>query len=450
VGLVSGVGLAVKGHVVRCIDQRPEVVERLERGEVPIYEPGLEELLAQVRASGHFSAGSDLAAAVADSDVAIIAVGTPSRDGEIDLDQIRGAAAAVGRVLRESDRFHTVVVKSTVVPGTTDTVVREILEAESGKSLGQFGLAANPEFLREGCAVSDFLEPDRIVIGAEDEGARAALETLYAVFDAEKVFVTSRTAEFIKYANNALLALQISATNDLANLASAIGDVDIEQVMNGVHLDHRWSPIGSDGERVRPGILSYLKAGCGFGGSCFPKDVEALVALGRRAGRPLRVFEEALELNRSQPLRVVEALEAELGGVQGRRIAVLGMAFKPDTDDIRESPGIRIARELIDRGAQVAAVDPIAHVHAAEALGIPVESEWRRAVAGADAVAFITAWHDYTQIDAEELRGLMRGDVVVDGRRMLDADAFSRDLRLRRIGYEPGRKSQERERAGQA
>src|ERR1035441_9753931 len=287
VGLVSGVCLAAKGHEVVCLDLRAEVVEKLNRAQPHIHEPGLPELLRRVISETRFRATLSRDDALRDASLILIAVGTPSAEGRIDLQHIATAAQQIGACLKSSGRFVAVVVKSTVVPGTTDGPVRKILEESSGKKLGQFGLGMNPEFLREGNAVADFMNPDRIVLGHEDAETRRLLGELYRPWSCEKLEVNTRTAEMIKYANNCLLATQISAVNELANLCSKIGNVDVLQVMAGVHLDKRWNPLDPAGRRVNPAILSYLLPGCGFGGSCFPKDVQALRTLGREHGLPI-------------------------------------------------------------------------------------------------------------------------------------------------------------------
>jgi UDPglucose 6-dehydrogenase/GDP-mannose 6-dehydrogenase len=284
VGLVSGICLAAKGHSVTCVDLNQAIVDRLNGGTPHIHERGLPELLSEVRRQGLFAATCDLDAALDGADLVLIAVGTPSKDGVIDLGQIVAAARSIGAYLRRRDRFLSVVVKSTVVPGTTDTIVRAAIEEASGKAFPAFGLGMNPEFLREGEAIEDFMEPDRIVLGHEDPETLARLEELYAPWQADKLRVNTRTAELIKYANNALLATQISAINEIANLATAIGGIDVMDVVRGVHLDKRWNPITQDGGRVAPPILTYLVPGCGFGGSCFPKDLQALRSLAGSAG----------------------------------------------------------------------------------------------------------------------------------------------------------------------
>ena len=336
VGLVSGVCLAAKGHYVTCVDINPNVVAKLNKGVPHIYECGLEELLKDSLNARQFSATTDLHAGLKTADLVIIAVGTPTRDGVIDLTYVREAARSIGAYMKATGRSLAVVVKSTVVPGTTDTVVKQEIEAALGLKFPAFGLGMNPEFLREGEAIVDFMEPDRIVLGHEDNRTLALLEELYAPWSCDKVRVNTRTAELIKYANNALLATQISAINEIANLSAAVGGIDIMDVVRGVALDKRWSPV-VDGKRVSPPILDYLIPGCGFGGSCFPKDVKALRSQGRNLGLEMSLLNSVLEVNDAQPDQVVRILESHLGDLAGRRVLVLGLAFKPGTDDVRES-----------------------------------------------------------------------------------------------------------------
>lgn len=423
VGLVTGACLASRGHQVTCVDTDRAKVERINAGECPIHETGLSELLSEVLGD-RFAATTDLARAVTGSEVTIVAVGTPFGEDRIDLSQIEAAAEQVGSVLASVDRYHVVVVKSTVVPGTTEGLVAAALERSSGRRIGaDIGLGMNPEFLREGQAVADFLQPDRIVLGGVDERTHAVLGEVYDVFeDVEILRVSPRTAEMIKYASNALLALLISFSNEIGNLSAALG-VDGVAVLQGVHLDRRWSPV-ADGERIRPGILTYLAPGSGFGGSCFPKDVRALLAHGEAAGAPMRLLAATLDINAAQAGVVVDRLGRQVE-LAGARISVLGAAFKPGTDDIRESPVLRIVPQLLAAGAAVVVHDPVALDNAREALqghaDLHFEPELATAIDGADAILLLTAWPDYL-----ELPSLLSGSVVpvVDGRRLLDPDSI--------------------------
>ena len=436
VGLVTGACLADAGHEVICVDTDTRKVEAIERGEAFLYEPGLPEVLERC-AGRNLRGTTDLSAAVRASEITMLAVGTPSTDGAIDLTQVRTAAASVGAALAQTSEPHVVVVKSTVVPGTTEDVVGPILERTSGRKIGEgLGLAMNPEFLREGNAVADFASPDRIVLGVSDSLAEERLRRLYEPYAPVDVVVTTpRTAEAIKYTANALLATLISFSNEIGNMAAQLPGVDVREVMEGVHLDRRLSPILPSGERVRPSILSYLAAGCGFGGSCFPKDVQALRSFGRELGVPTRMLDAVLDINADQPGQVVELLDEGLGGLEGRRITVLGLAFKPHTDDVRESPAIAAIHLLREAGADVVAHDPVA-AHTARAAvntDVRITDDLDEALEGAEGIALMTAWPDYEDL-AERVSRLENPPLVVDGRRMLDTDAFER---LAAIGLGP-------------
>ncbi len=440
VGLVSGTCLAAKGHSVRVLDTQREIVDSINRGVPTIHETGLPELLADVVARGRLVADLASAETIGDADVVLLCVGTPSKDGAIDLGQIRSAAAMVGRWLAGRLRFASVVVKSTVVPGTTDTVVREVLERESGRAVGAagFGLGMNPEFLREGEAIADFMHPDRIVFGHEDPGTLDLLRRMYAPWDCDTIPVNTRTAEMIKYANNAMLALQISAMNELANVAAAVGGIDAMDVVKGVAADKRWNPIGADGRRADPAILSYLVPGCGFGGSCFPKDVEAMRTLAASVGVTPLILQAVLDVNASQPVSVLGPLLKALGeDVTGRTVLLLGLAFKPGTDDVRESASLRMARHLAGRGVRVLAHDPIAAPQAVAALGpgvVEIVDDWKVALASADGVVLATRWQEYSTLAADPAR--LAGKVFLDARRMFAPGTFPH-ARCIAVGHTP-------------
>ncbi len=429
VGLVSGVCLAEKGHRVVCVDSDLEKVQKINRGEAPIYEDGLGELLCR-HIGKTLSATTDLQEAVLGSELSLIAVGTPYQGSKIDLRAIKLVCEQVGRALAEKQEYHVVVVKSTVVPGTTDTVVKPILEQASGKQAGpHFGVGMNPEFLREGNAVVDFLQPDRIVMGGMDARTVDALEELYAVFEGvPKIRTANKTAEMIKYTSNSLLATLISFSNEIGNLCAALGDIDTIEVMKGVHLDKRLTTVLEDGRRVVPQAASYLWPGCGFGGSCFPKDVKALIAHGKQAGRDMDLLETVIRINESQPRQVISILKKHYPSLAGLRVAVLGLAFKPGTDDMRESPAVPIIRQLVREGAQVKAYDPIARHEAEKLLGnhdIHYMEDVAQAVAGVQAIVLTTAWEEFRGLPAM-LAGADPQPLLVDGRRFLDKTGVAR------------------------
>ena len=430
VGLVSGVCLAEVGHDVTCVDIDSSKVELINRGVSPIHESGLTELLGR-HLGTRLHATTRLADAVRATDITLLAVGTPFDGERIDLSFIREAAMAVGRAMATKSAYHLVVIKSTVVPGTTEDVVAPLLEAASGKQVGRdFGLAMNPEFLREGEAIRDFLEPDRIVLGGIDRRSLDTLAELYRPFAGVDVLrVSPRTAETIKYAANSLLATMISFSNEIANLCTALDRVDVVEVLRGVHLDKRLSPLLEDGSRIKPGFTSYLEAGCGFGGSCFPKDVKALVAHGSSVGAPMRILEQVLAVNASQPLRMIDILRKNFAKLSGLRVAVLGLAFKPGTDDLRESPAMCVVAELLREGVAVTAYDPVAGTAAAVMLAdageIVIADSLDEAVMGTAAVLLLTRWPEFTELP-QLLAALPDSPLLVDGRRMIPHQSVPR------------------------
>jgi UDPglucose 6-dehydrogenase len=419
VGLVSGTCLAHLGHNVTCIDAQPERVAAVNQGQPPFYEPGLAEMLSGVIRDGRLRATGTAAEVVADSDVTILAVGTPSREGGIDLSYLSAASHDVGRGLRDASAYHVVIVKSTVVPGTTDTVVRGILEHACGRAAGSFGLAVNPEFLREGSAVADFMDPDRIVVGEWDQRSGQALAEIYRGFDCPKLFMTLRNAEMTKYASNALLATLVSFSNEFATLCEATPGTDVEEVLNGLHLDRRLSPV-CDGKRIAPGILTYLRAGCGFGGSCLPKDVAALRDFARKQGIVPHLLDAVSTINSSRPAQLVELAEEAIGSLRGAQIAVLGLAFKPGTDDLRDSPALAVVAQLQRKGAEIRAYDPLI----SELPGIRVCGWVEEALTSADAAIIVTAWPEFSALDWSTLSSRMRRPVLIDGRNALRDVAF--------------------------
>ena len=429
VGLVSGVCLAEKGHQVICVDIDEEKVKKTNQGIPIIFEKGLDELLSR-NIGDRFSATYDLPKAVLETDISMIAVGTPFKEDEIDLTFIREVSKQIGVVLRDKDSYHVVVVKSTVVPGTTEDVVLPIVENASGKKAGSdFGIGMNPEFLREGMAVQDFLHPDRIVLGGVDERSLDHLESLYSVFEGVDIIRTNpRTAEMIKYTANSLLATMISFSNEIGNLCTALGGIDIVDVMKGVHLDKRLCPVLPGGQRIFPQFITYLEAGCGFGGSCFPKDVKALIAHGKKAGYPMSLLDAVMRINQDQPGQIISILKNHFPQLKGLRVAVLGLAFKPGTDDMRESPAIPIVTELLAAGAVIRAFDPVARDEAKKIFGdngITYFDSLSQVLDNTDAALLLTRWEEFAGLP-ELLAGIKSPPLLIDGRRMLDKQSLAR------------------------
>jgi UDPglucose 6-dehydrogenase len=407
VGLSTGVGFAVKGNNVTCVDIIREKVDMINRGETPIYEPGLDEQLKDVLGRGLFRATTDLEKAIMYTDVTFISVGTPSReDGSIDLRFIEEASRQIGEILKEKTGYHVVVVKSTVVPGTTEDVVKRNLEKSSGKKAGEgFGLCMNPEFLREGKAMEDFLHPDRVVVGCIDKRSGDLVEKLYFNFNT-KIFRTEiKVAEMIKYASNALLAIKITYSNEIGNICKELG-IDVYDVMKGVGMDNRLGP-------------HFLSAGVGYGGSCFPKDVEALIAKAKSLGYDPKYLEETHRHNKRQRERLVELLEKKMK-LHGKRICILGLAFKPDSDDIREAPAIDIIKSLKAKGASVVAYDPKAIENMRVLFpDIHYAGSAAEAIAGADACLVLTEWDEFKQLTDQDF-GTMEKKIIIEGRKALD------------------------------
>ena len=397
VGLVTGVCLAELGHDVVCVDVVPEKVAAIKAGRSPIFEPQLDSLLVKHLERGDFRATLDIKE-IAGTDVTFIAVGTPSKDdGSLDLRYVEKAAEGIGGVLSRKDGYHVVVVKSTVTPTTTECLVIPTLERASGRRAGRdLGVAVNPEFLKEGMAVDDFMNPDRVVIGAVDERAAEAVRSLYASFDCPFLLTTPSTAEMVKVASNSFLATKISFVNELGNICKLMG-IDVRDVAKGMGMDKRIGP-------------HFLRAGCGFGGSCFPKDVAGLVAEAGRRGYDPVLMRAALEVNERQPEVMLSLLDKNMD-VRGKRVAVLGLAFKPMTDDIREASSLRIVKGLLDRGAEVRCYDPKAMDNFRREFDAPTYcSSPSECVRGADAILIVTEWREFKD------PSLYGNVLVVDGR----------------------------------
>jgi len=410
-----------------CVDIDPSKVEMINSARAPIHEPGLPELLR--RNSGRtLHASTDLPGAIADTDLTFIAVGTPASGGKIDLRSVETAASALGASLRHKADYHTVIVKSTVIPGTTIGVVRSALENASGKVAGRdFGLGMNPEFLTEGTAVADFSRPDRLVFGGIDARTHKALDELYSSFDlaVPRIVTNPTTAEMIKYASNAVLATMISFSNEIARLCTAVGGVDAIDVMRGVHMAGYFT-IRRGNDKVVAPITSFLEPGCGFGGSCLPKDVTALIGQGRDKGVELNLLRSVIEINQGQPDEMMHLIGRHVTSLHNVPVAVLGIAFKPDTDDVRESPAFPIIRKLKAQGARVTAYDPVARPVEHEALAdVKVAGSLREAVTDAQIIVLVTRWAEFSQL-ATLLDELGHRPLVVDGRRVLDPESFAR------------------------
>jgi len=414
VGLVTGAVFADLGNDVICVDNQPDKIAALASGKMPIYEPGLEEMVGRNVADGRLAFTTDLSTAVRRSLIVFITVGTPAKsDGQADLSAVESVARGIGQAM---ERYTVIVNKSTVPVGTGD-FVRDVIERSQTTPI-PFDVVSNPEFLREGSAIEDTLRPDRIVIGAPNQQVAMTLLELYAPLERPMIITDVPSAEMIKYASNAFLATKISFINAIANMCEMAG-ADVTQVTKGVGLDAR---IGS----------AFLHAGLGYGGSCFPKDTESLIATAAKLGYDFKLLRSVVEINRERAQHFVGMMTKTLSPLDDKIIAVLGLAFKPNTDDMREAKSIEVVTRLVELGARVRAYDPVAIPNARAALPPSVvycDSPYE-AAAGADALALVTEWNEFKFLNLERTRALMRRPVVFDGRNIWEPE------RMRRLGFE--------------
>jgi len=414
VGLVTGAVFSDLGNDVVCVDNDQAKIEALRAGRMPIYEPGLEEMVARNKDDGRLTFTTDLGAAVRQSDVIFIAVGTPPKEtGETDLSHVEAVAGAIGRSM---DRYKVVVNKSTVPVGTGE-FVREVITRHQPRPI-DFDVVSHPEFLREGSAIEDTLRPDRIVIGAPNQQVAMTLVELYAPLERPMIMTDLPSAEVIKYASNAFLAAKISFINAIANICENAG-ADVSQVMKGMGLDSR---IG----------MQFLQAGLGYGGSCFPKDVDSLIHTAARFGYDFKLLRSVVEINKERASHLVEMMRKAMGSLEDRTIAVLGLAFKPNTDDMREAKSLEVVRLLHATGAQVRAYDPVAMDNAKALMppGVVFCESAYEAAAGADSVALLTEWNEFKYLNLDRLGGLMERRLIFDARNLYEPE------RMRRLGFE--------------
>jgi len=414
VGLVTGAVFADLGNDVICVDKDDEKIAALSAGRMPIYEPGLEEMVARNAADRRLAFTTDLGAAVPRSEIVFIAVGTPSkRDGETDLGAVEAVAKGIGQAMER----YTVIVNKSTVPVGTGEFVRDVITRHQSKRV-PFDVVSNPEFLREGSAIEDTLRPDRIVIGAPNQLVAMTLLELYAPLERPMIITDVPSAEMIKYASNAFLASKISFINAIANICDLAG-ADVTQVMKGVGLDSRIGP-------------AFLQAGLGFGGSCFPKDADSLVHTAARLGYDFRLLRAVVEVNRERPQHFVENIAKVLAPLDDKVVGVLGLAFKPNTDDMRDARSVEVVAQLLGAGATVRAYDPVAIDNARAVLPTAVRyaASAYEAADGADAVALVTEWNEFKFLNLERLRSVMRRPLVFDGRNVWEPE------RMRRLGFE--------------
>ncbi|MGH7314413.1 MAG: UDP-glucose dehydrogenase family protein [Candidatus Rokuibacteriota bacterium] len=414
VGLVTGAVFADLGNDVICVDNQPDKIAALDAGRMPIYEPGLEEMVARNVADGRLRFTTDLAAAVKRSLIVFITVATPAgSNGQTDLTAVEQVAKSIGQAMER----HTVIVNKSTVPVGTGDLVRDVIERHQVKPV-PFDVVSNPEFLREGSAIEDTLRPDRIVIGASNQQVAMTLLELYAPLERPMIITDVPSAEMIKYASNACLAAKISFVNAIATICEQAG-ADVGQVTKGVGLDARIGP-------------AFLQAGLGFGGSCFPKDTESLVHTAATLGYDFRLLKAVVDVNRDRVAHFVDKIRKALDPLDDKIIAVLGLAFKPNTDDMREAKSIEVIGRVLGLGARVRAYDPVAVANARKVLPEAVtycDSPYE-AAAGADGLVLVTEWNEFKFLNLERVRGLMRRPVVFDGRNLWEPE------RMRRLGFE--------------
>ena len=415
VGLVTGTCFAEFGVNVTCVDVDEEKISLLQRGKVPIYEPGLEEMVRRNIAEGRLSFSTDLSGTVEKSLVVFIAVGTPQgNDGGADLSFVQEVARGIARSMKD---YKVVVTKSTVPMGT-GAMIRKLIREEQPSPV-EFSVASNPEFLREGSAIEDFMRPNRVVIGADDPRAIEILKELYNplfLIEAPFVITTVISSEMIKYASNAFLATKISYINDIAHLCEKVG-ADVHDVAKGMGLDHRIGRL-------------FLHPGPGYGGSCFPKDTLAILKVAQDRGLDLKVIRAAVEVNDSQAERMVEKVRNFLGTARGKKVGVLGLSFKPNTDDIRESASIRIIERLLAEGVTIRAYDPVSMSEARKVLkGVEMGTDPYDTAAGCDALVIATEWNQFRNLDLPRLKGVMKAAVLIDLRNVYEPED------LKKLGF---------------
>jgi len=425
VGLVTGACLAKLGHEVFCLEKNKSVINSISKYKAPFYEKGLETLLSETL-NVNLTIGEFDEKIVANSEIILITVGTPSTELGLDLSFIDTAVKQIGSAIKNSTICNSVVLKSTVLPETTDTHVKKILENEFNlEHTVNFGLGMNPEFLREGDAVNDFLNPDRIVIGFEDTITKDRLANLYEDFDCKKLFVNTRTAELIKYVNNSLLATQIAIHNEFSNIARKTGGIDYKDIIDGVSNDKRWS-IESNNEKFIPSIVDYFQPGYGYGGSCFPKDVKALLEYSKSLDSKSLVLDSVIKANNLQPLFVEEVLKENVDLKDKKKILILGTSFKPETDDIRESSSIKIVEICSKLNLEIYIHDPLSQdkfIDSFKSKLIGVK-DWKSEISIMDIVLISTSWQEYKFVEDLYKDGSLDQKIIIDGRGFLDNKIF--------------------------
>lgn len=433
VGLCTALALANKGFNVIGIDNNREKTSKINQGNPPFYENNIQNLLKTNLQKGNIKClTNQTEKAVHETDITFVTVGTPSKpDGNVDLKYLESAVKSIGKALKQKNNYHLIVIKSTVLPGTTEKTVKTLLEKESKKKCGKhFGLCMNPEFLQQGSALKNILHPDRIIIGTNDEKSGNTLEELYKQFHKEKtppiIRTTPSTAELIKYASNAFLATKISFINTIANISQKIPNVDVKPVATAMGFDRR---IGKN----------FLNAGLGYGGSCFPKDLKALISLSKKLKYKPPLLEAVQKVNDNQPLKAVQLCKEQLGQLKGKQIALLGLAFKPETDDMREAPSIPIINKLIQEKAKITVYDPKALKTAKSIFKnkIKYAKTTTECLKNAECCITVTEWIEFKKLEPQDFIKQMKTPILIDGRRIYNPKTFSHKMKFKAIGLGP-------------
>jgi UDPglucose 6-dehydrogenase/GDP-mannose 6-dehydrogenase len=427
VGLTTALCLAEKGNEVICADSNKTIIKTLKAGKIPFFEPEADILLKQ-HLNTRFYPTSDVKKAIQSTNITMLAVGTPFKNGQQDLSDIKSAVRDIAYAIKDKNSFHTIIVKSTVLPGTCDTVIAPLIASITGQKTNQdFAVCMHPEFLCEGSAISDARFPDRIIIGGENKKAISLCQSLYRHFDDPPFFFTNNpTAELIKYTNNAFLATLISFSNDIANLCQTIENVDVIDVLKGLHLDRRFYQKN----KSAPGILQYIKSGCGYGGSCLPKDTKALINFAQEKGAPLPLMEATNTINTVQPTKVISLIRSSFPSLKKLKIGVLGVAFKPNTDDIRHSPALPIIDILLNEKATVYAHDPRAIPSIEQSYtntNLILDKTLSYIINHVDVLILITPWDNYRTLPTQ-LALIKKQPLFIDPRRVFDKHEISHYL----------------------
>jgi len=426
VGLITGITFAKKGYNTICVDILSNKIEKINRGESPFYEPNIDNELKEVIKEGRLIGTTNLINAINKTNITFITVNTPlNKNGSTDLSSIKTVSTQIGMNLKQKRKYHVVVVKSTVPPGTCNKLIIPEIEKSSGKNAGEnFGFCMNPEFLREGEALYDSYNPDKIIIGEYDKKSGNYLQGIYKKFSCPKINCSITTAETIKYAANSFLSTKISFANEFSRICEEL-NIDVYEVMKCIGLDPRIGPY-------------FLNSGVGFGGSCFPKDVKSIISIAKEMHVNTPLLKAVMKINETQPLHLIEIMSKTIGEIREKKVAFLGLAFKPNTDDVRETTALPIIKELIKNGAIIKAYDPLAMNNFKDITNLPIEyvENWKKALQNADIVIINTEWEEFKNISADDFKKYMKKPIIIDGRRTYNPmNLISKGIIYKGIGW---------------